>query len=54
MTLRWDLFTLAQSCDDEGEADEGCEHEIELVEAGEDSAEALESPEQAFDLVAAG
>jgi len=32
--------------------DEGEEHEIELVEAGRDSAKAFESSEESFDFVA--
>ena len=37
---------------DQGEVDEGGEHEIELFEAREDAAKAFEPAEQAFDLVA--
>ena len=38
--------------DDQGEMDEGGEHEVELFEAREDAAKALEPAEQALDLVA--
>ena len=38
--------------DDQGEMDEGGEHGVELFEAREDAAKALEPAEQALDLVA--
>ena len=38
--------------DDQGEMDEGGEHDVELLEAREDAAEAFEPAEQALDLVA--
>ena len=41
-----------QPIDDEREVDEGDEHEIELLEAREDTPEAFESTEQPFDLIA--
>ena len=51
LTLTWGLET--KSLDDEGEVEEGEEHHVELVEAGEDSAESLEPVEESLDLVAA-
>src|SRR5271155_2184483 len=41
-----------QPIGDEREIDEGDEHEVELLESGEDTTEALESTEQPFDLIA--
>ena len=38
---------------DEGEVEEGEEHDVALVEAGEDAAEPLEPTEESLDLVAA-
>ena len=46
------LLTLAQCLDDEREAQKCHEHDVELVEATEDSAKALEPAEQPLDLVA--
>jgi hypothetical protein len=46
------VFTLSECFDDEGEIEEADEEDIELLEAGKDSAEALESSEQPFDFVA--
>jgi hypothetical protein len=43
------VFTLSESFDDECKAEE---EDVEFPEAGEDSAEALEPPEEALDLVA--
>jgi hypothetical protein len=40
------VFTLAKGFDDEGEVEEAEEEDIEFLEAGEDSAEALEPPEE--------
>jgi len=53
----WTRWTRAcshysQPIDDDCEVDEGDEHEIELLEAGEDSSKALQSTEQPLDLVA--
>jgi len=47
------VLTLTQSFDDEGKQDEAGEHNIELVEAGEDAAVAFEPPEEAFDFISA-
>jgi hypothetical protein len=46
------VFTLSESFDDKCEVEEADEEYVELLEPGEDSAEALESSEQPFDLVA--
>lgn len=46
------MFTLTQCFDDEGEVEEAEEEDIEFLEAGEDSAEALEPAEELLDLVA--
>ena len=43
---------MTQCFDDQDEADEGDEHQIELVEAAEDSAKAFESSEEPLDLIA--
>ena len=48
----YDLLTLLECLDAEGEVDEGDEHEIELVEAGEDAVKALEATEESLDLIA--
>ena len=42
----------SQPIGDERKVDEGDEHEVELLEPGEDTSEALESTEQPFDLIA--
>ena len=46
------MFTLTQCFDNEGEVEAAEEEDIEFLEAGEDSAEALESAEETLDLVA--
>jgi len=46
------VLTLSKGFDNQGEGEEAQEEYIELFEAGEDSAEALEPPEKAFYLVA--
>ena len=46
------MLTLSQRLDDEREDDEAEEHDVELLEAGEDAPEALEAPEEPLDLVA--
>ena len=47
------MLTLTKCFDHEGEAQECHEHGIELVEAAEDAAKALEPAEQPLDLVSA-
>jgi len=46
------VLTLAKSIDDESEVNEGEEHDVEFLEAGEDAAEAFEAPEEALDFIA--
>jgi hypothetical protein len=40
------VLTLLKGIDDGSEVNEGEEHDVELFEAGEDAAEALEPPEE--------
>ena len=47
------MLTHAKPVGDENEADESEKHEVELLEAREDAAVALESAEQSLDLIAA-
>ena len=47
------MFTLSEHVGDEGDGDEGAEHQVGLVVAGEHASEAFDAPEQALDLVAA-
>ena len=49
----WGVFTLPKHVGDEGDGDDGAEHEVGLVVARDDLAEAFDAPEEAFDLVAA-
>ena len=46
------MFTLTHRIDDEREEDEPKEHNVELLEAGEDPAESLQATEQTLDFVA--
>jgi hypothetical protein len=46
------VFTLSEGFADKSEVEEADEEHVELLEAGEDSAEALQPSEQPFDLVA--
>jgi hypothetical protein len=46
------VLTLSERLDNQGKGEKAQEENIELFEAGENAAEALESSEKAFDLVA--
>ena len=46
------MLTLFKGIDDERKEDEGGEHDVEFVVAGEDPTEALELAEESFDFVA--
>jgi len=46
------VLTLSERIGDQGEMDKRGEHYVELLEAGEDPAEALEAAEQSHDFVA--
>ncbi len=46
------MLTLSQSLDDQGESQETQEQDVQLFEAGEDSAEAFEAAEEPLDLIA--
>ena len=47
------MLTLAHGLEDGSKVEEGEEHDVAFVEAGEDAAESLEPVEESFDLVAA-
>jgi hypothetical protein len=47
------VLTLTEGFDNEGEQDEACEQNIQLVEAGKDAAIGFDPTEEAFDFISA-